>query len=143
MLTGEALLERVNAQRRVSNALIAECGYVVQRGGKEVSNRNAFYQALLEAKGVPLGDGEPKRGRGAKASYRTRVHFNGNLMVLSCYVEQLGAKPGDQFEIKIGNGQIRLVPFGDADAAPADELEQRRQERECNVEAGAEGAAAA
>ena len=142
MLTGEALLERVTAQRGVSNALIAECGYVTQRRGKEVLCRNAFYKALLEAKGLPLGDGEPKRGRGAKASYRTRVHFNGNLMVLSCYVEQLGAKPGDCFEIKLGNGQVRLVPLKSADAASVDELEQRRQEQHCSVAAGAELAAA-
>jgi hypothetical protein len=40
------------------------------------------------------------------------VHFNGNLMVGRAYTDMLDLKPGDQFRIQLGQGQIRLVPLG-------------------------------
>jgi hypothetical protein len=41
--------------------------------------------------------------------------FNGNLLVGKAYTAQLDLKPGDEFEIKLGRKQIRLVPVGGAD----------------------------
>jgi hypothetical protein len=64
--------------------------------------------ALLEAKGMNLG-------AGSSLSYATKVQFNGNLMVGSAYTAQLGLKPGDEFEIKLGRKQIRLIPAGSSD----------------------------
>ncbi|MFM8278379.1 MAG: AbrB-like transcriptional regulator, partial [Cyanobium sp.] len=70
----------------------------------------------LEAKGVRLGAGGGKgsgRGRpGRQISYATKVQFNGNLMVGKAYTALLGLKPGDEFEIKLGRKQVRLVPVG-------------------------------
>ena len=72
----------------------------------------AAFEALLEAKGMDLGGGGRGRAQpGRKLSYFTKVQFNGNLMVGSAYTAQLGLKPGDQFEIKLGRGQITLDPI--------------------------------
>ena len=49
---------------------------------------------------------------GRQLSYATKVQFNGNLMVGKAYTALLDLKPGDEFEIKLGRKQIRLVPLG-------------------------------
>ena len=36
-------------------------------------------------------------------------------MVGKAYTAQLGLKPGDEFEIKLGRKQIQLIPLGAAD----------------------------
>jgi hypothetical protein len=81
-------------------------------------NFTAFYEALLEAKGLQLGDA-PRTGkrRGREPSFHTRVQFNGNLMVGSAYTAQLGLKPGDPFEIRLGRRNIQLVPVGETETA--------------------------
>jgi hypothetical protein len=43
------------------------------------------------------------------------VQFNGNLMVGKAYTAQLGLQPGDEFEIKLGRKQIKLIPLGSTD----------------------------
>jgi hypothetical protein len=40
------------------------------------------------------------------------VQGNGNLLVGKAYTAQLGLQPGDEFEIKLGRKQVRLVPVG-------------------------------
>ena len=37
---------------------------------------------------------------------------NGNLLVGKAYTAMLGLQPGDEFEIKLGRKQVRLVPVG-------------------------------
>ncbi|MEB3166030.1 MAG: AbrB family transcriptional regulator [Cyanobacteriota bacterium] len=118
MLTGSDLLAKVKELGDVSKSdLVRSCGYVsTKKDGSERLNFTAFYEALLEAKGMSLGTGEKTRGRaGRKLSYNTKVQFNGNLMVGKAYTAQLGLQPGDEFEIKLGRKQIRLVPAGAAD----------------------------
>ena len=113
MLSGKELLERIKQLGdRPRAELVRDCGYVSTRGdGQERLNFTAFYEALLDAKGMQLGraasQGTGRRGR--KLSYLTKVQFNGNLMVGAAYIAQLGVKPGDQFEIRLGKQQIRLV----------------------------------
>jgi len=118
MLTGTELLAKVKALGNASKSeLVRECGYVSsKKDGSERLNFTAFYEALLEAKGMSLGaGGSAGRGKaGRSLSYGTKVQFNGNLMVGSAYTEQLGLKPGDQFEIKLGRKQIQLIPLGSA-----------------------------
>ncbi|MFQ6539047.1 MULTISPECIES: AbrB family transcriptional regulator [Aphanothece] len=96
--------------------LVRACGYVSQKkSGDERLNFTAFYEALLQAKGVEFG-GAPKAGKGGrKLSFSTKVQFNGNLMVGKAYTAMLDLKPGDEFEIKLGRKQIRLVPLGAED----------------------------
>ena len=82
--------------------LVRECGYV--KNDKVCFT--AFYEALLEAKGVELS---PPKKLGRKLSHKAKVQFNGNLMVGSAYVEQLGFKPGAEFDIKISRNTITLT----------------------------------
>jgi hypothetical protein len=119
MLTGSDLLAKVKELGDVSKSeLIRSCGYVsTKKDGSERLNFTAFYEALLEAKGVSLGDGGSKGvGKGGrKLSYITKVQFNGNLLVGKAYTAMLDLQPGDEFEIKLGRKQIRLVPVGSTD----------------------------
>jgi hypothetical protein len=119
MLTGSDLLAKVKEMGDASKSdLVRACGYVsTKKDGSERLNFTAFYEALLEAKGVSLGDGAGRGGgkAGRKLSYITKVQFNGNLLVGKAYTAQLDLQPGDEFEIKLGRKQIRLVPVGAAD----------------------------
>ncbi len=119
MLTGSELLAKVKELGDVSKSdLVRECGYVsAKKDGSERLNFTAFYEALLNAKGVSLGDGGGKgRGKGGRSlSYTAKVQFNGNLLVGKAYTAMLDLQPGDEFEIKLGKKQIRLVPAGGSD----------------------------
>ena len=118
MLTGAELLAKVKELGDVSKSdLVRSCGYVSsKKDGSERLNFTAFYEALLDAKGLSFVGSAKGRGRaGRSLSYATRVQFNGNLMVGKAYTAQLGLKPGDEFEIKLGKKQIRLVPVGGVD----------------------------
>ena len=117
MLTGLELLAKVKELGDVSKSdLVRECGYVSSKkdGGARL-NFTAFYEALLAAKGVNLGTDSSGRGLGKggrKLSYTTKVQFNGNLLVGKAYTAMLDLKPGDEFEIKLGRKQIKLIPIG-------------------------------
>ncbi|MEB3172030.1 MAG: AbrB family transcriptional regulator [Synechococcaceae cyanobacterium] len=116
MLTGSELLAKVKELGDASKSdLVRSCGYVSsKKDGGERLNFTAFYEALLEAKGLSLGDG-PGKGNGTpgrKLSYVATVQGNGNLLVGKAYTAMLGLEPGDEFEIKLGRKQIRLVPAG-------------------------------
>jgi hypothetical protein len=117
MLTGSELLAKVKELGDVSKSeLVRSCGYVsTKKDGSERLNFTAFYEALLEAKGVSLGETVGTGRPGRKLSFITKVQFNGNLMVGKGYTAQLGLKPGDEFEIKLGRKQVRLVPAGAID----------------------------
>ena len=119
MLTGSNLLNKVKELGDVSKSdLVRACGYVSdKKNGGERLNFTAFYEALLEAKGVNLGPtGTSVIGKGGrKLSYVATVQGNGNLLIGKAYTAMLDLQPGDEFEIKLGRKQIRLVPVGGAD----------------------------
>ena len=119
MLIGSDLLARVKELGDVSKSdLVRGCGYVsTKKDGSERLNFTAFYEALLAAKGLSLSDGGGRaRGKGGrKLSYTATVQGNGNLLVGKAYTALLELKPGDEFEIKLGRKQIRLVPLGAED----------------------------
>ncbi len=80
MLTGPDLLAKVKELGDASKSeLVRECGYVsTKKDGTERLNFTAFYEALLEAKGVTLGETGQGRGKaGRKLGYETKVQFNG------------------------------------------------------------------
>ena len=118
MLTGSDLLAKVKELGDVSKSeLVRACGYVsTKKNGGERLNFTAFYEALLEAKGVNLGDsgvaGIGKGGR--KLSYIATVQGNGNLLIWKAYTALLDLKAGDEFEIKLGRNHIRLLPTLDS-----------------------------
>ena len=118
MLRGSDLLAKVKELGDASKSdLVRSCGYVsTKKDGGERLNFTAFYEALLEAKGLSLGNDSMGRGKGGrKLSYTTRVQFNGNLMIGKAYTALLDLKPGDEFEIKLGRKQVRLIPVGGVD----------------------------
>lgn len=116
MLTGAELLTKVKELGDASKSdLVRSCGYVsTKKDGSERINFTAFYEALLGAKGVSLGDGPSGgRGKGGRSlSYVATVQGNGNLLVGKAYTAVLDLKPGDEFEIKLGRKQIKLIPLG-------------------------------
>jgi hypothetical protein len=115
MLTGSELLAKVKELGDSSKSeLVRECGYVsTKKDGAERLNFTAFYEALLEAKGLSLGsDGASRSKGGRKLSYVATVQGNGNLLVGNAYTAMLGLEPGDEFEIKLGRKQIKLIPAG-------------------------------
>ena len=118
MLTGSELLSKVKELVDVSKSdLVRACGYVsTKKNGDERLNFTAFYEALLEAKGINLGDsGVPGIGKGGrKLSYIAKVQGNGNLLIGKAYTALLDLKAGDEFEIKLGRKQIRLLPTAES-----------------------------
>ncbi|MCX5938058.1 MAG: AbrB family transcriptional regulator [Cyanobium sp. LacPavin_0920_WC12_MAG_62_9] len=117
MLTGADLLAKVKELGDISKSdLVRSCGYVsIKKDGTERLNFTAFYEALLAAKGVDFGGASHTGKGGRKLSFSTKIQFNGNLMVGKAYTGMLELKPGDEFEIKLGRKQIRLVPIGSED----------------------------
>ena len=120
ILAGPELLAKVKELGDVSKSeLVRECGYLsTKKDGSERLNFTAFYEALLNAKGVNLGTDSAGRSTckgGRKLSYTTKIQFNGNLMVGKAYTAMLDLKPGDEFEIKLGRKQIKLIPLGSAE----------------------------
>ena len=117
MLTGADLLTKVKELGDVSKSdLVRACGYVSsKKDGTERLNFTAFYEALLDAKGVNLGGGSAGLGKGGrKLSYVATVQGNGNLLIGKAYTAMLNLEPGDEFEIKLGKKAIRLIPTGAA-----------------------------
>ena len=114
-LTGPALLAKVKELGDLGKSeIVRSTGYVsTKKDGGERLNFTAFYEALLEAKGLSLGiHGKGKGPGGRKLSYVATVQGNGNLLVGKAYTALLGLKPGDEFEIKLGRKQIKLIPAG-------------------------------
>ena len=115
MLSGSDLLAKVKELGDASKSeLVRTCGYVsTKKDGSERLNFTAFYEALLDAKGLSLGsDGGSRVKGGRKLSYVATVQGNGNLLVGKAYTAILGLEPGDEFEIKLGRKQIKLIPAG-------------------------------
>jgi AbrB family looped-hinge helix DNA binding protein len=52
------------------------------------------------------------------------VHKNGQIVIGSTYTEEMGLKPGDEFEIKLGYKHIHLIQVsGDKVSSADDEAE--------------------
>ena len=113
MLTGTELLAKVKDLGEASKTeLVRATGYVsTKEDGTERLNFTAFYEALLEARGIHLGPARGGSTPGRKLSYVTHVLFNGNLLIGKAYTAQLGLQPGDPFQIQLGRRQIRLHPL--------------------------------
>ena len=116
MLIGNDLLTKVRELGDAGKSeIVRACGYVsTKKDGGERLNFTAFYEALLEAKGVDIGGASVGKG-GRKLSYIATVQGNGNLLIGKAYTALLNLQPGDEFEIKLGRKQIRLVPVGGSD----------------------------
>lgn len=119
MLTGSELLAKSKELKGVSESdKVRACGYVsTNKNGAERLNFTAYYKALLIAQGYSSGEdatsGIGKGGR--KLSYVATVQGNGNLLIGKAYTALLELEAGDEFEIKLGRKQIRLIPTKESD----------------------------
>jgi len=73
-----------------------------------------FYEALLKRQGCGfLVLGLQRSGKGGR---KAQLHHQNSVQCKfagrQAYTSLLDLKPGDEFEIKLGRKQIRLVPFG-------------------------------
>jgi bifunctional DNA-binding transcriptional regulator/antitoxin component of YhaV-PrlF toxin-antitoxin module len=114
-LKGRVLLQKVkelsDKPRRETAKL---CGYYNKtKTGQTRVNLTEFYDAVLEAKGVPLDPDGGKDGRGREPTYKVSVHKNGQIVIGSTYTQAMGLEPGEEFEIKLGYKHIRLVHIND------------------------------
>jgi hypothetical protein len=85
--------------------LARAAGYVsTKKDGSERLNFTAFYEALLEAKGVSLGNGGVNgKGKPERSLiYIATVQGNGNLLVGKAYTAMLKLRSGDECKIKLG-----------------------------------------
>ena len=118
VLTGQELLSKVKEMGDAPKTELATaCGYVSKKkDGSDRVNFTAFYEALLNAKGIDLGSNGKSVGKGGrKLSYTAKVQGNSNLLVGKAYTAMLGLEPGMEFEIKLGRKSIRLIPVGASD----------------------------
>lgn len=113
-LTGKALLQKVKELSHLSKRETAkECGYyTLTKDNQPRVNLTGFYDALLAARGISLSPESSKDGRGREATYRVSVHKNGQIVIGSTYTQEMGLKPGDEFEIKLGYKHIHLIQLG-------------------------------
>lgn len=108
-LVGKALLQKVKELSSLPRRETAKlCGYYSIKNGQTRVNLTDFYDAVLAAKGVPLDPEGVKDGRGREATYKVTVHKNGQIVIGSTYTNEMGLKPGDEFEIKLGYKHIHL-----------------------------------
>jgi AbrB family looped-hinge helix DNA binding protein len=115
-LTGKALLQKVKELASSPRRETAKrCGYYsITKDGQTRVNLTDFYDAVLAAKGVPLDPSGTKDGRGREPTFRVSVHKNGQIVIGATYTEQMGLKPGDEFEIKLGYKHIHLKQLDEA-----------------------------
>ena len=73
-----------------------------KKDGSERLNFTACCEALLKAKGVNLGTNRAGRS-------------TDNLLVVKAYTAVLDLKPSDEFVIKLGKKQLKLIPLGSTD----------------------------
>ena len=115
-LKGKALLQKLNELSHLSKRERAQaCGYYTVTEDDQIRADLAdFYSAILEAKGISLSPEGNKDGRGREPTYRVSVHKNGQIVIGSTYTQEMGLKPGDEFEIKLGYKHIRLVQLDES-----------------------------
>ena len=116
-LAGKVLLAKVKELSHLSRRETAQqCGYYsVSKSGQIRVKLSEFYDALLLAKGVPVGPESSKDGRGRDATYEVTVHQNGQIVIGAAYTKKMGLKQGDEFKIKLGYKHIYLEAITEDD----------------------------
>jgi AbrB-like transcriptional regulator len=114
-LTGKALLQKAKELDHLPRREKAKsCGYYTLSKNKQERIKLAeFLGAILEAKGVSLDLDNGKDGRGREPTYQVTVHKNGQIVIGSTYTQEMGLKPGDEFEIRLGYKHIRLIQISE------------------------------
>jgi hypothetical protein len=124
-VTGKALLQKIKGSNSPKRELAKQCGYyTVSKDGQTRVNLADFYDAVLAAKGIALEPESEKGGRGREATYRASVHKNGSIVIGANYTQEMGLKPGDEFEIKLGYKHIRLIQLDSDNTEVLDDDEE-------------------
>ena len=115
MLSGSELIAKTKELKGVSESeRVLACGYFsTSKNGKKRLNFNAYYKAIAIAQGYKSSNENELSGigkGGRKLSFTATVQGNGNLLIGKAYTALLDLKAGDEFEIKLGKKQIRLLP---------------------------------
>ena len=117
-LTGKELLNKVKelGDTTPRDQVARETGYsVTKKDGTERIEYTAFYEALLEARGLVLAPAVASRP-GRQLSYKAKVQANGNLIVSAGYTALQGAEAGHEFAIELlEDGRIMLTPVHEDD----------------------------
>ena len=112
-LKGKELLEKVKDLDDISkSSVVKACGYIsTNRRGAERLNYTAFYEALLEAKGIGLHlASSSKRSKELeKLNYIATVNDDCEIEIGKEYTELIDLKPGDQLDIRMGRKGFRLI----------------------------------
>ena len=113
-LTGKELLAKVNelGDAAPRDQVARETGYAVtKKDGTERIQYTAFYNALIEAKGIAFAPPVTARA-GRQLSYVATVQANGNLILSKGYTALQGAEPGSEFKIApLEGGGFNLTPI--------------------------------
>ena len=114
-LKGKKLLQKVKELSHLPRRETAKrCGYFsTSKSGQVRVNLTEFYDAVLSARGVALDPDGVKDGRGREPTFKVTVHKNGQIVIGSTYTKEMGLKPGDEFEIKLGYKHIHLKQLGE------------------------------
>jgi hypothetical protein len=113
-LTGKDLLSKISefAEDTPKDVLARETGYTsTKKDGTERVLYSAFYEALLEAKGLALAPAQSNRP-GRELSFLARVQASGNLIIGKAYTAAQEFVPGDEFSIEeLEEGGFKLLPL--------------------------------
>lgn len=111
-LTGKALLEKIKTLANLSRREVAiECGYATtSKTGVVRADITGLCDAVLEAKGVVIGQAPTESKQGKPPSYLATVQKNGQITIGAVYLRELKGEVGDSFTIKIGKNGIQLAP---------------------------------
>ncbi|GAB4216260.1 MAG: AbrB family transcriptional regulator [Synechococcales cyanobacterium] len=109
-LTGEELISKVNSMKEADKKEKAKaCGYyTLTKNGQERVNVVKFQNALIKAIGFDLEGSDEAPTRGRAPTFKVSVHRNGNLLIGAAYTKKMSLNPGDEFDIKISGGTIKL-----------------------------------
>jgi hypothetical protein len=131
MLKGDELVSFIEANPGVSEIDLARAaGYVrTTPAGKPQVLKKAFITAVLAAKGLKVG-AEHKHDRGKSASYVTKVHRNGIMLLGRTYGQVAGFEPGDRLAITVSSGEVRLNYLDEDAELDALDAQQAVPERE-------------
>jgi len=129
-LIGGALLAKVKELGNLGKSeIVRACGYISQKmDGSERLNFTAFYEALLEAKGLQLSPPEPEpcpdpQGDDEEApDYRLTAATDGSLLFTNTYTRLFDLLPGDEFSIRLAANTIILAPLGSDEDLDGEEL---------------------
>lgn len=116
-LTGTELLAKVHELGDCpKDHLVLNCGYATAAGKPAYT---AFYEALLQAKGVALAPPSTAKvkGRGKQPSYEVTINKQGVAPIGGAYTTQAGWGNGDKLRIVVDGSRITLERIATAEAA--------------------------